>query len=125
MPICCCYVNRGLTSPLHLVHIPTVPACSSGTLTNVLPYLNIMPHTRIHDMTPIPSQCTDPGHDTHTTQCTETGHDNHPVTVYRHRTGHHTPSQYTDTGHDTPPRHNSDAVMVTYNDRIGVCVYLN
>ena len=37
----------------------TVPACSSGTLTNVLPHKNTMPQTQ--DMTP------------------------HPVTVYRHR----------------------------------------
>ena len=29
----------------------------------------------------------------------------YPVTVYRDRTWHPTPSQYTDTGHDTPPRH--------------------
>ena len=36
-----------------------VPACSSGTLTNVLPHRNAMPQTQ--DMTP------------------------HPVTVYRHR----------------------------------------
>ena len=36
----------------------TVPVCSSGTLTNVLPHRNAMPQTR--DMTP------------------------HPVTVYRH-----------------------------------------
>ena len=40
-------------------HIATVPACGSGTLTNVLPHRNAMPHTQ--DMTP------------------------HPVTVYRHR----------------------------------------
>ena len=29
----------------------------------------------------------------------------HPVTVYRHRTWHPTPSQYTDTGHDIPSHH--------------------
>ena len=40
------------------VHIMTVPACSSGTLTSVLPHRNVMPQTQ--DMTP------------------------HPVTVYRH-----------------------------------------
>ena len=40
-------------------HITTVPACSSGTLTNVLPHRNAMPQTQ--DMTP------------------------HPVTVYRHK----------------------------------------
>ena len=28
----------------------------------------------------------------------------HPVRVYRHRTWHPTPSEYTDTGHGTPPR---------------------
>ena len=39
-------------------HITTVPACSSGTLTNVLPHRNAMPQTQ--DMTP------------------------HPVTVYSH-----------------------------------------
>ena len=39
-------------------HITTVPACSSGTLTNVLPHRNAMPQTQ--DTTP------------------------HPVTVYRH-----------------------------------------
>ena len=39
-------------------HIAIVPACSSGTLTNVLPHRNAMPQTQ--DMTP------------------------HPVTVYRH-----------------------------------------
>ena len=38
--------------------ITTVPACSSGTLTNVLPHTYVMPQTQ--DMTP------------------------HPVTVYRH-----------------------------------------
>ena len=43
----------------HLGHIMTVPACSSGTLTNVLPHRNAMPQTQ--DTTP------------------------HPVTVYRHR----------------------------------------
>ena len=49
----------GLTSLLNIWgHITTVPACSSGTLTNVLPHRNAMPQTR--DMTP------------------------HPVTVYRH-----------------------------------------
>ena len=40
-------------------HITTVPACSSGTLTNVLPHRNAMPQTQ--DTTP------------------------HPVTVYKHR----------------------------------------
>ena len=40
-------------------HIMTVPACSSGTLTNVLPHRNVMPQTQ--DMTP------------------------HPIKVYRHR----------------------------------------
>ena len=39
-------------------HVKTVPVCSSGTLTNVLPHRNAMPQTQ--DMTP------------------------HPVTVYRH-----------------------------------------
>ena len=29
----------------------------------------------------------------------------HPITVYRHRTWHPTPSQYTDTEHDTPTHH--------------------
>ena len=33
-------------------HITTVPACSSGTLTNVLPQRNAMPQTQ--DMTPHP-----------------------------------------------------------------------
>ena len=42
----------------HLVHIATVPACSSGTLINVLSHRNAMPQTQ--DMKP------------------------HPVTVYRH-----------------------------------------
>ena len=40
-------------------HIATVPACSSDTLTNVLPHRNAMPQT--HDTTPL------------------------PITVYRHR----------------------------------------
>ena len=49
----------GLTSLLYIWgHIATVPTCSSGTLTNVLPHKNVMPQT--HDMTP------------------------HPVTVYIH-----------------------------------------
>ena len=38
-------------------HIATVPACSSGTLTNVLPHRNAMLQTQ--DMTPTPSQNTD------------------------------------------------------------------
>ena len=45
-------------SLLNIGHIVTVPVCSSGTLTNVLPHRNAMPQTQ--DMTP------------------------HPVTVYRH-----------------------------------------
>ena len=49
----------GLTSLWNIWgHITTVPACSSGTLTNVLPHRNAMPQTQ--DTTP------------------------HPVTVYRH-----------------------------------------
>ena len=53
------FVCLGLTSLLNIwSHITTVPACSSGTLTNVLPYRNSMPQTQ--DTTP------------------------HPVTVYRH-----------------------------------------
>ena len=49
----------GLTSLLNILgHIATVPACGSGTLTNVQPHRNTMPQTK--DMTP------------------------HPVTVYRH-----------------------------------------
>ena len=51
----------GLRSLLNIWgYIATVPACSSGTLTNVLLHRNAMPQTQ--DMTP------------------------HPVTVYRHRT---------------------------------------
>ena len=57
-----------------------MPACSSGTLTNVLPHRTGMTADTEHD-TPTPSQYTDTGHDTPT------------------------PSQYTDTGHDTPPSH--------------------
>ena len=50
----------GLTSLLNILgHIATVLACSSCTLTNVLPHRNAM--LRTQDMTP------------------------HPVTVYRHR----------------------------------------
>ena len=53
------FVCLGLTSLLNIWgHIMTVPACISGTLTNVLPHRNTMPQTQ--DMTP------------------------HPVTVYRH-----------------------------------------
>ena len=49
----------GLTSLWNIWgHITTVPACSSGTLTNVLPHRNVMPQTQ--DTT------------------------SHPVTVYRH-----------------------------------------
>ena len=105
-----------LTSLLNMRgHIATVPACSIGTLTDVLPYMNAMPQTQ--GTHPTPSQYTD------------TGHTPHPVTVYRHRAHtpprhsiqtqgtHPTPSQYTDTGHTphpvtvyrhrahTPPRH--------------------
>ena len=55
----CLFVCLGLTSFLNIWgHITTVPACSSGTLTNVLPHINAMPQTQ--DMTP------------------------NPVTVYRH-----------------------------------------
>ena len=51
-------VCLGLSSLLNIWgHIATVPVCSSGTLTNVLPHRNAMPQTQ--DMTP------------------------HPVTVYR------------------------------------------
>ena len=53
------FVCWGLTSLFkRWGHILTVPACSSGTLTNLLPHRNAMPQTQ--DMTP------------------------HPVTVYRH-----------------------------------------
>ena len=53
-----CFV-LGLTSLWNIWgHITTVPACSSGTFTNVLPHRNAMPQTQ--DTTP------------------------HPVTVYRH-----------------------------------------
>ena len=53
------FVCLGLTSLWNIWgHITTVPACSSGTLTIVLPHRNTMPQTQ--DMTP------------------------HPVTVYRH-----------------------------------------
>ena len=55
----CLFVCLGLTSLWNIWgHITTVPACSSGTLTNVLPHRNAMPQT----------QATTP----------------HPVTVYRH-----------------------------------------
>ena len=55
----CLYVCLGLTSFLNIWgHITTVSACSSGTLTNVLPHRNAMPQTQ--DTTP------------------------HTVTVYRH-----------------------------------------
>ena len=55
----CLFVCLGLTSLWNIWgHITTVPACSSGTLTNVLPHRNAMPQTQ--DTTP------------------------HPVTVYRH-----------------------------------------
>ena len=55
----CLFVCFGLTSLWNIWgHIATVPACSSGILTNVLPQRNVMPQTQ--DTTP------------------------HPVTVYRH-----------------------------------------
>ena len=57
--VCFCLFVLGLTSLWNIWgHITTVPACSSGTLTNVLPHRNAMPQTQ--DTTP------------------------HPVTVYRH-----------------------------------------
>ena len=41
------FVCLGLTSFLNIWgHITTVPACSSGTLTNVLPHRNAMPQTQ-------------------------------------------------------------------------------
>ena len=43
------FVCLGLTSLLNS-HIATVPVCSSGTLTNVLPHRDAMPQTQ--DMTP-------------------------------------------------------------------------
>ena len=53
------FICLGLTSLVNIWgHIATVPTCSSGTLTNVLPHRNAMPQTQ--DMT------------------------SHPVTVYRH-----------------------------------------
>ena len=57
--ICCGLLKTSLLNIWGL--IATVPACSSGTLTNVLPHRNVMPQTQ--DMTP------------------------HPVTVYRHTIG--------------------------------------
>ena len=55
----CLFVCLGLTSLWNIWgHITTVPACSIGTLTNVLPHRKAMPQTQ--DTTP------------------------HPVTVYRH-----------------------------------------
>ena len=55
----CLFVCLGLTSLWNIWgHITTVPACSSGALTNVLTHRNAMPQTQ--DTTP------------------------HPVTVYRH-----------------------------------------
>ena len=46
-------VSLGFMSLLNVWgHIATLPACSSGTLTNVLPYRNVMPQTQ--DMTPHP-----------------------------------------------------------------------
>ena len=55
----CLFVCLGLTSLWNIWgHITTVPACSSGALTNVLPHRNAMPQTQ--DTTP------------------------HPVTVYGH-----------------------------------------
>ena len=49
----CLFVCLGLTSLLNIWgHIATVPACSSGTLTNVLPHRNAMAQTE--DMTPQP-----------------------------------------------------------------------
>ena len=46
-------VYLGLTSLLTIWgHIVTVPACSSDTLTNMLPHRNAMPQTQ--DMTPYP-----------------------------------------------------------------------
>ena len=57
--VVCLFVCLGLTSLWNIWgHIMTVPACSSGTLTNVLPHRNAMPQTQ--NTTP------------------------HPVTVYRH-----------------------------------------
>ena len=47
------FVCLGLTSLLNIWgHITTVPACSSGTLTNMLPHKNAMPQTQ--DMTQHP-----------------------------------------------------------------------
>ena len=55
----CFFVCWGLTSLFNnWGHVTTVPACSSGTLTNVLPHSNAMPQTK--DIAP------------------------HDVTVYRH-----------------------------------------
>ena len=46
---------------------------------------------------------TDTGHNTPSHHSIQTqGMTPHPITVYRHRAWHPTPSQYTDTGHDTP-----------------------
>ena len=138
----CCYL--GLMLHLNIWgHIMTLPACSSGILTIVLPRWNAMPQTQDlppHPVTvyrhrtchPIPSQYTDTGHATHTlppSQYTDTGHATpprhsiqtqdmppHPVTVYRHRTCHPIPSQYTDTGHAThtlPPSQYTDTGHAT------------
>ena len=55
----CLFLCLGLMLLLNIWgHIATVPVCSSGTLTNVLPHRNVMPQTQ--NMTP------------------------HPVIVYRH-----------------------------------------
>ena len=53
----CCLVLTSLLN--NRGHIAMVPACSSGTLTNVLPHRNAMPQTQ--DMTCHPSQYTDTG----------------------------------------------------------------
>ena len=52
--IVCMFVFLGLTAFLNICgHITTVPACSSGILTNMLPHRNVMPQTQ--GMTPHPT----------------------------------------------------------------------
>ena len=56
------FVCLGLASLWNIWgHITTVPTCSSGTLTNVLPHWNAMPQTQDTTPHPTPSQYTDTG----------------------------------------------------------------
>ena len=105
--LCCfvfvCLLGLSYIAANVLYHIVLVPAFSSGTLiTNNAAILKCHAADIEHNTPPLTAYRHRTWHPT-PSQLTDTGHDTPPLTAYRHRTWHPTPSQLTDTGHDTPP----------------------